>query len=460
MKITNELERKLDASDGFELPELDGDPLEPRVFSSVYYDTTGYSLAHAGITLRRRTEHGRSLWQLKLPSAESRLELEQAGGPAGPPAEFTPLLFAHLRNGPLERVAELHTRRRGLLVAHNGTTAEVTVDAVSVMDARRVAGRFVEVEIELREGDPKGLDEIAREVLDAGARPSNGLPKALRAIGIEPAPASDPEAPFEALSGLLRTQLREILAHDPGTRLGKDPESLHDMRVATRRARALLRAGRALIASDTEVLRAELKWLGGELATVRDLDVLLERLRTSAASLEPPDRAAATSLLRRLARSRSRARKKLLEALDGERYLSLLDRFEEEIERLEPSDEQPTLAALAKKQSKHVRRSVRELGDEPADEELHAIRKLVKRMRYAHELAGHKKVVRQAKSLQDVLGEHQDAVVAEDRLRALAAKAAAPEALAAGALITGERQRREEARRAWRGAWRKLDRAA
>ena len=60
------------------------------------------------------------------------------------------------------------------------------------------------------------------------------------------------------------------------------------------------------------------------------------------------------------------------------------------------------------------------------------MRKLGKRARYASELAGHNEVVRRAKALQDVLGEHQDAVIAEQRLRALAAAASPDQAIAAG----------------------------
>src|SRR5579885_2656152 len=130
MDATAEYERKLEAPEGFELPDLGGEPLEPRVFTSVYYDTPDCSLARAGITLRRRTERGRSLWQLKLPAEDSRLELEEPGGPAGPPPSMAKLLAAHLRHGDVAPVAELRTHRHGALVARNGTKAEVTIDDV------------------------------------------------------------------------------------------------------------------------------------------------------------------------------------------------------------------------------------------------------------------------------------------------------------------------------------------
>ena len=260
------------------------------------------------------------------------------------------LLAAHLRRGPVTPVAELRTRRHGALVARNGTTAEVTIDEVAVMDALRVRDEFVEIEIELRSGDPKRLDEIAGEVAVAGAHPTNGAPKLFRVLGLRRDRERRPRDPFDALRTLLLRQLHEILAHDPGTRVGKDPESLHDMRVAVRRSRALLRAGRALVATDTDALTSELRWLGKVLGAVRDLDVLIERLHAEAATLDPADRAAASRLLRALGRERTRARRTLLNALDGARYLALLDSFEAALAALEPGTAGATLDALARRQ--------------------------------------------------------------------------------------------------------------
>jgi len=459
VQSTLEHERKLEAPEGFRLPALGGSPLERRLFTSVYYDTPPHSLAAAGITLRRRTEHGRSLWQLKLPASGARLELETAGGPTLPD-ELRRLLTTHLRHGEPAPVAELRTRRSGELVARDGTTAEVTVDDVAVMDARRVTGGFVEVEIELRSGDPRRLDDLAAELAAAGAEPGSETPKLFRVLGLEQPGPRLLDDPFEALRALLRVQLREIHAHDPGTRLGQDPESLHDMRVAVRRSRALLRAGRTLVASDTSGLAAELKELGAVLGAVRDLDVLLERLTAETVGLGPPDERTARVLLRALRRERSRDRRRLLRFLDGGRYLELLDRFARELEELEPTGQKVSLETLARKELKKARRLVRELPDEPADEQLHALRKQGKRTRYAFELAGQDAIVQRAKKLQDALGEHQDAVVAMERLRALAAAAPPEQALAAGRLVEREHARRAYARAAWGKAWRRLDQAA
>jgi CHAD domain-containing protein len=206
------------------------------------------------------------------------------------------------------------------------------------------------------------------------------------------------------------------------------------------------------------MLNLELKWLAAVLGDVRDLDVLLERLRGEAAELDAADRTAAGRLLRSLERERGRTRRTLLKALDGQRYAALLDRFEATLAELEPTQTTATLGDIAAQQLRKLRRAVNAAGKNPSDEQLHELRKLGKRARYAHELAGAKTIVKRAKALQDVLGEHQDSVVAEERLRALSHEAPADQAVAAGLLVARERARRATARREWRKAWRALDR--
>jgi CHAD domain-containing protein len=454
MRATSEYERKLDAPAGFRLPPLGGRLLGPREFTSVYYDVPGESLAAVGITLRHRRENGHGAWQLKLPADDSRLELEAEGGPQRPPHELLSLLQVHLRHGPLEPVAELRTRRSGELVARNGTTAEVTLDEVEVLDADGVRDAFVEVEVELRDGSPAELDLIAQEVVAAGASPGNGLPKVFRALGREPEGPPGPQ--FDELRRRLREQLREIERHDPGTRLGRDPESLHDMRVAVRRLRALLRTGSALVASDTAELEERLKELGKILGEVRDLDVLLARFEGDAAEIGGEDSRRVGPLLSALRTERSCSRSRLLAALRSDQYLALLDDTARTIEELKPSGSAASFEELADVAFHKVSKAVRRLPGEPADEELHAVRKKVKRARYAAELAGRKKRVKRAKALQDVLGEHQDAVVAGERLRALSTHALPAQALAAGRLVEREEERRRVARSAWPRAWKKL----
>ncbi|MGB8198188.1 MAG: CHAD domain-containing protein, partial [Pseudonocardiaceae bacterium] len=102
---------------------------------------------------------------------------------------------------------------------------------------------------------------------------------------------SDPTA--HLLRAALDTRLRALLAHDPGTRVGADPEELHQMRVAVRRIRAMLKAARPLLDQAwADDLRAELGWLGRALGPVRDADVLIERLRGRAVAFNDTSREA------------------------------------------------------------------------------------------------------------------------------------------------------------------------
>jgi CHAD domain-containing protein len=460
LRQTVEHELKLSAGADFELPELGGEAFPPRVFVSTYHDTSGHRLAHSGVTLRYRLENGRGLWQLKLPHGVARLELEREGPPRTPPADMLRLLPALLRGDGLAPVARLRTRRAGV----RAQGAEIVHDSVAILDAQRVTGRFDELEVELLDGDVRALRRLEKALRRAGATDGEGRPKVFRALGIEGAggPAGPPsDLPAgEALAAALRTQYTELLAHDPGTRLGSDPEDLHQLRVATRRLRAFLRAGRPLVDRDwADGLRDELAWLGGSLGPVRDLDVLIEHLRADLESLDDEDREAASTLLGELTKERRTARRRLLRALGSDRYLQLLDRVEAAAEPPLTAEADTGLRDIWQGEHKRLRKTVDALPAEPADDELHEVRIKVKRARYAGELAGLGGYVKAAKRLQDVLGEHQDAVVAEERLRGLAASL--PDAaLAAGRLVDRQRTRRAAARADWAGAWKRLAKQA
>jgi CHAD domain-containing protein len=266
---------------------------------------------------------------------------------------------------------------------------------------------------------------------------------------------------------VIAAQVGELIAHDPGTRLGADPEELHQVRVATRRLRAVLRAARPLLDTEwSESLRVELAWLGAALGPVRDLDVLLERLRAEIAELEPQERRAAGRFLRLLENERGVARAALLDALTSDRYAELLTRLEAAAVAPRARAADVPLKEIAAREFRKLRKAVRALPVDPPDDELHAVRIRGKRSRYAAELAEGvvgkpaRRFVRDAKRFQDVIGEHQDAVVAEERLRGLLEGAAGQWAyFAAGRLVERERERRRRARAELPGVWERLERS-
>ena len=283
----------------------------------------------------------------------------------------------------------------------------------------------------------------------------------------------DPSAtPVDHLRASLDQRLRALLTHEPGTRTGEDIEDLHQMRVAVRRMRATLKAARPLLdAAWSDDLRAELGWLGGALGPVRDLDVLLLRLHREIASLPPDEQNAGGVLLDALERERTTARAAMLEALTAPRYFGLLERLAETVSAPLPTPApgdapQPALVDLVRAEARKLRRAVEKAGDNPPDEVLHALRIRGKRVRYTGELvapslagapAGKqvKRLLSTTAALQEVLGDHQDACVAEQRIRGLLAGLdVTPDTVfVAGRLVERETHRAAEKRREWRGAW-------
>lgn len=274
----------------------------------------------------------------------------------------------------------------------------------------------------------------------------------------------------------LDTRLRAMIKHDPGTRLGRDPEELHQMRVSVRRMRAMLRSGRSwLDQSRSEPLRAELGWLGRLLGPVRDLDVLLERLRASSEGFGTADAAAAARLISGLEVEHGEARHEMLAALDDDRYTSLVESLvaylrEGSSEPESTTDARRELRRLVRKRYRALDAAVSEIGVDPTDEQLHSVRILGKKLRYTTELAEPlfgkpaQRLLAAAKEFQDVLGEHQDAHVAEARVRellaALGGDADTRIAFVAGRLAEREAARRARCREQWLPCWRALRRRA
>jgi CHAD domain-containing protein len=275
------------------------------------------------------------------------------------------------------------------------------------------------------------------------------------------------------VSEALRAAVAKLVTNDPGVRRGDDPEELHQARVATRRLRAHLGTFRRLLEAHwADALRADLQWLGTALGAVRDADVLLERLEGRLEQVPGRDRADGKRIFELLRAQRERARHDLLVILRGDRYAELLERLVQAARepRLAPrvdraadgSDEtdEVVLAAAVRRPWNHLRDAVKSLPDDPADEQLHAVRKRAKRARYAAEAVEPvfgkpaRAFARALTEIQDVLGEHQDAVVAADWLRTAAAQVHDERAaFVAGQLVALEHEAGLAARRAWPEVW-------
>lgn len=469
--VSSKIEReiKLSIGPGFRLPALPGILLPRRLVTSTYYDTSRYDLAYAGITLRYRIERGKQAWQLKLPLMNDRQEIEIADRQPDPPTILLDLLFLHLGQQTLVPVATLRVWRTGIRVRmDNVTVADVTIDNVLVMKNGTVVERFREVEIEQVNGKDRTLSDLERQLRRAGAGDHDGRPKLFRALSLpspSPEPPPVPNAPVvEHIKWALAGHVRWLLAHDPGARFGREPESLHQMRVATRQVRAVLRAARPLLVPEwADSLQNELRWLGQLLGPVRDLDVQLVYFREESAALDARDRRPLAQFISHLETERNNAQAVLLVELKSARYLNLIRRLQQAEQDLVVIETTITLHDLAKGAFNKLRKSIQRLGTSPSDATLHQIRIKTKKARYAAELAeltvgkAATRFIKRACALQDVLGSHQDAIQAEAHVRAFLKQSSnVRAAFVAGRMVERQRERRKKVRKNMHNLWKGL----
>ncbi|MFF9036465.1 CHAD domain-containing protein [Streptomyces sp. NPDC014892] len=497
-----EIERKYE-SDESGLPDLTGVAGVATVIDkgvaeldAVYYDTPDERLAAASVTLRRRTGGSDAGWHLKLPVASGVRDEIRAPLSDTLPDELAALVRSRVREAELVPLVRLLSTRdvSELLDADGTLLAEVSVDAV-VAERLTEDGRtsqWSEIEVELADdGDPAFLDKVEKKLRKAGVRPSDSPSKLARALQetaprkgrkkdrkkIEAATSGEPVTPADHVLVYVRAQRDAIVELDPAVR--RDVfDSVHSMRVATRRLRSTFKSfGKVLDRAVTDPIGEELKWLAGELGVDRDQEVLTERL-TEALDALPEDLVTGPVHARLRAWSRKDGgtgpRSELIEALDGPRYLELLESLDAVIAdppllKAAHGDPEKVITKAVTKDFAKVAALVEEALAQPpgADRDLamHEARKKTKRTRYAaeaaHPLLGKpaKALVKDMKSLQSLLGDHQDSVMAREALRDLAHQAhAAPgeSAFTYGLLYGREERRAERAEEALPGEWARI----
>jgi CHAD domain-containing protein len=218
----------------------------------------------------------------------------------------------------------------------------------------------------------------------------------------------------------------------PGTIASIDTEFLHDLRVAVRRTRSILKlVGDVLPDKLAERFAPDFKWLGDLTTPVRDLDVYLLELDTMAARLTSADPGDLDPFRSYLVKHRAAERRRLVRGLRSKRFENLLSDWRAELNEV-AVDGGPTVALLARRRLRRAYRNAARRGaridvDSPSDD-VHALRKRCKELRYLLEVfkpvcdsAAHRALLKELKSLQDTLGDFQDGEVQREAIREFAA---------------------------------------
>ncbi|MGO9196971.1 MAG: CHAD domain-containing protein [Acidimicrobiales bacterium] len=437
-------------------PGLKVVPRPAKRLVDTYLDTEDWRIARSGYVLRTRRRGGVVEATMKdlTPAADGlrhRMEATESLPGEGvdgldPEGSVGRRVQALSGDRPLHQVLEVRTRRRLYsLVVNEEPIGEVALDDTTILlsgDPQRL--RLQRVEIEVLASWVDSLQPFVEQLRrDCGLQPAtlSKFEAGLMAAGIalpDRIEAGSVAVGADATLGelayaVIRRDAAGMLRHEPGTRLGEDPEALHQMRVATRRLRAALALFVPALPVRADRLSAELGWLADVLGAVRDLDVQLGNLDEWCEDLPGEHGQALDDLGDLMARHRDEARARLLDALESRRYERLVAGLHAMLEQgpLKRSPQANALAvsALPELIGQRHRAAVRAAKRAQSSRVLtdfHRLRIRCKRLRYALEftsgLYGNevKRFAKKVAGLQVDLGLIQDAEVAYERLRGIA----------------------------------------
>ena len=476
-----EVERKFDVLESTVSPSFDGLSAVARVerapvqhLEAVYFDTEGHDLAAHRVTLRRRTGGADAGWHLKLPAgADTRTEVRAPlddGDGGSVPDELKDVVLAIVRDRPLRPVAQISTERTvDVLYGPEGhPIAEFSDDKVVASAGEGDHQQWREWELELAEdaATPRDLlDRLANRLLDAGAAPAGHGSKLARVLaGSETDDEAQKPQAADPIHKAVAEQVDQLVDWDRAVRADAY-DSVHQMRVTTRKIRSLLQSSEGAfgISGDAWILD-ELRQLASVLGVARDAEVLAERYERALDDL--PDDLVRGPIRKRLVdgakrRYRSGLRRSLI-AMRSARYFRLLDALDGLVAAEPPSTagDEPVSASIDsayKRVRKAAKRAADAAGDD-RDEALHRIRKGAKRLRYTAAATGADKVSDRAKNIQSLLGDHQDSVVSRTHLsqQAEAAHEAGEDTFTYGLLYAQEDVLAGKARRQLDDALKKL----
>ena len=268
-----EVERKFDVVESTVTPSFEGIAAVARVRSRRSNRWTrststrrAQDLARNKITLRRRTGGHDAGWHLKLPAGpDARTEIRAPLGSEAEdavPSELLDVVLAIVRDRPVKPVARITTQRESqVLYGAAGTAlAEFSNDHVTawaagtprMTDSGPVEQEWREWELELAESDedadPELLSRLSNRLLDAGAEPAGHASKLARVLGTT-VPSNGTQLPEDPVHRAVAEQVDELLVWDRAVR-ADTYDSVHQMRVTTRKIRSLLKDAQESLGSD------------------------------------------------------------------------------------------------------------------------------------------------------------------------------------------------------------------
>jgi len=453
---------------------IDGLTLEPRATQQIfdtYLDTDDWRIHRAGFALRVRSGSGTTEATLK--------SLHSASAEVADREELTETLNGSDSEAIRELIGPVGTRvcavsgARSLLPLFELRTSRQRF-AVRKTDEARQLGEIAldETVISRPHGDPQAsMLRVEVEALTELHEPLRSLVKTLRSncaleaasdtkysLGLKSVGLAPPAPEFaattvdasmtivEAAMANLRRYLAAWHLHEPGARLGDDPEELHDLRVAGRRLDAILRQFQSFLPPAYLGSRKTLKTVLSALGRARDLDVALGELQNFIRKLPKSDRVGVEPLKEHLLSERGRARAQMLSVLDSTWVQKNLQELTALLTAPGAASDASSAGlvlhaspGLIRRRFRKLRKRADLLGADSSTEEYHEVRGQVKKLRYALEavaaLYGKPAVemVRALRRWQENLGLQQDAAVAVQRLNTLAK--AQPKAIPAETLF-------------------------
>lgn len=351
---------------------------------------------------------------------------------------------------------------REFAVAHDYDTADRDLERLGMTLSRLPSEAGVEWRLIL----PRGERVEAWEPGTDGLSPPEDIVRLIGSVTagkpLVPGPPLSDHPGARRLRAILEEQRVALLSHDPGVRVGSDPENLRLHSSAARRTGALLRAARPYLDPGwRRPLGDALRRLGEATEPVRDLDVALGRLRRELEGLDETDQRAKALILERLEEERERRRRLLLEVFDSAEYRFVLGRLRVP-PRLAGRVEEVPLGSIAEREFRRLARLAARLGKQPDEAAIHRLRPVLERVRHAAVLAAPVEAVRrralaESHVLQGLIREHRESLVAEQRLRgAVVEDVRTAAAFAAGRLAERQRRRRELVQERLPSAWRRL----